>query len=114
MVETCLTKEEKAGLIPLDDLERAAGCLRTIAHPHRLRIIQILLLTPCSVGKLAEACGIPSNVASEHLRLLKDRGLLVSRREGRQVFYSVEEPALASIMACVRKRFGCKEEAGAD
>ncbi len=109
MVKTCLTKEQEAGLISLEDLERAAGCLRTIAHPHRLRIIQILLLTPCSVGQLAEACGIPSNVASEHLRLLKDRGLLVSRRDGRKIFYSVEEPALQSIMHCVKKRFGCKE-----
>ena len=109
MSETCLTREEESELIPLDDLERAAGCLRTIAHPHRLRIVQILLKTECSVGHLANACGIPSNVASEHLRLLKDRGLLVSRREGRRIYYSIEEPALASIMNCVQKRFGCKE-----
>ncbi len=90
-------------------LEMAAECLRTIAHPCRLRIIHILLQEECSVGELAEFCGIPSHMASEHLRLLKDRGLLGSHREGRKIYYNVAEPALVSIMACVGKKFSCKE-----
>ena len=94
-------------LLPFETLEHAAECLRTIAHPHRLRIIQILLRETCSVGELAKACEIPSHMASEHLRLLKDRGLLSSQRDGRKIFYSINEPALASIMGCVEKRFGC-------
>ena len=90
-------------------LELAAECLRTIAHPCRLRMIHILLQREFSVGELAEFCNIPSHMASEHLRILKDRGLLGSRREGRKIFYNVAEPALASIMACVGKKFICKE-----
>ena len=89
-------------------LEHAAECLRTIAHPQRLRIIQILMRRECSVGELASACDIQSHVASEHLRLLKDRGLLKSQRQGRHIFYSIAEPALASIMSCVESRFSCK------
>ena len=89
-------------------LEMAAECLRTIAHPCRLRMIFILLQVECSVGDLAEMCGIPSHMASEHLRILKDRGLLGCRREGRKIFYNIAEPALASIMACVSKKFICK------
>ncbi|MBU0483352.1 MAG: metalloregulator ArsR/SmtB family transcription factor [Proteobacteria bacterium] len=88
-------------------LEMAAECLRTIAHPCRLQLISILLQRPCSVGELAKYCSIPSHMASEHLRLLKDRGLLTNMREGRKIFYSVTEPALVNIIECVRAKFRC-------
>ena len=100
---------ENIELMSMETLEKAAECLRTIAHPCRLRIIEILLNEERPVGELADACGIPSNMASEHLRLLKDRGLLNSRREGRKIFYVVAEPALAMIMNCVGKKFICKD-----
>ena len=100
---------EPTELMSMEALEKAAECLRTIAHPCRLRIIEILLKEERPVGELAEACGIASHMASEHLRLLKDRGLLNSRREGRKIFYVVAEPALAMIMNCVGKKFICKD-----
>lgn len=87
-------------------LEQAAECLRTLAHPARLRIIQLLLRGRYTVGELAEACGIASHVASEHLRLMQHCGLLRSEREGRRIYYSVAEPHLANLMACVEARFG--------
>jgi len=90
----------------MEALEKGAECLKTLSHPHRLMMIQILLDAPCSVGALAAACGIPSNMASEHLRLLKDRGFLSSERQGRQVFYQIAEPGLANIMQCVAMRYG--------
>ena len=95
--------ENTENLIDLNVLERAAGCLRTIAHPIRLRIIQILLQRPRPVGELAEACLIPSHMMSEHLRILKDRGFLASDRQGRKIFYRVIEPCLGDIMKCVAK-----------
>lgn len=93
-------------LLDMEMLGQAAECLRTLSHPHRLRMIQILLREACSVGELADACDIPSNMASEHLRLLKDRGFLACTRQGRQVFYSIAEPGLVHIMHCVEMRFG--------
>jgi len=101
--------EKDTELLSMEALEKAAECLRTIAHPCRLRIIEILLKEERSVGELAEACGIASNMASEHLRLLKDRGLLNSRRDGRKIYYWVAEPALEMIMNCVGKKFICKD-----
>lgn len=83
----------------------AAECLKTLAHPVRLRIIQLLLHGRFTVGELAEDCEIPDNVASEHLRLLKRCGFLDSDREGRKVFYTVAEPHLSQLMACVESRF---------
>jgi ArsR family transcriptional regulator, zinc-responsive transcriptional repressor len=96
-------------LMGLDVLEKAAECLRTLAHPHRLRIIQILLTRDESVGELAKACELPSHMVSEHLRLLKDRGFLDNQRQGRRIFYKITEPALAGIMHCIESRFGQPE-----
>ena len=97
---------KEVGLTSLDRLEEASECLRTLAHPHRLRMIQMMLRGRYTVGALAEACGIPSHMASEHLRLMKHCGLLASERDGRKAYYRVAEPALANIMHCVEKRFG--------
>ena len=93
-------------LTPLSALEQAAECLKTLAHPHRLRMIQLLLRGRYTVGELAEACGIPSHMASEHLRLMQRSGLLTSEKKGRKAYYQVAEPHLADIMACVEGRFG--------
>ena len=99
-------KKDKSKLTDLDDLAQAAECLKTLAHPVRLRMVQMLLRDRYTVGELADACQIPSHMASEHLRLMQRCRLLDSRREGRQVFYAVSEPHLGDIMKCVERRFG--------
>ncbi len=93
-------------LTPLGALEQAAECLKTLAHPHRLRMVQMLLRGRYTVGELAEACGIPSHMASEHLRLMQRCGLLRGEKEGRKAYYQIAEPHLASLMACIEGRFG--------
>lgn len=89
-----------------DALEGAAECLKALAHPQRLRIVQLLLHGRYTVGELAEACRIPSHMASEHLRLMQRCGFLAPERSGRQTFYRVAEPHLAALMACIAGRFG--------
>lgn len=93
-------------LTGIDAMGQAAECLRTLAHPHRLRIVQMLLQGRYTVGELAETCDIPSPMASEHLRLMQRCGFLASDREGRQVFYHVTEPQLGTILKCIEDRFG--------
>ncbi|MDP7008325.1 MAG: metalloregulator ArsR/SmtB family transcription factor [Phycisphaerales bacterium] len=100
------TPQTDIELLGLDALEQAAGCLKTVAHPHRLRMLQLLLHGEYTVGQLAKACEIPSSGASEHLGKMRDRGLLTNRREGRQIYYSVAEPGLAHILECIENRFG--------
>lgn len=93
-------------LTDLDALGKAAECLRTLAHPHRLRMVQMLLQGEFAVGDLADACSLPSAMASEHLRLMQRCGFLTSKKEGRKVFYRVAEPHLKSILKCIEERFG--------
>lgn len=91
--------------VDFEALGQAAECLRTLAHPVRIRIVQLLLHGRYTVGELAEDCGIPDNVASEHLRLMQRCGFFTSEREGRKVFYQVAEPHLAKLMDCIEGRF---------
>jgi DNA-binding transcriptional ArsR family regulator len=101
-----------SGVLRLTELEalgEAAECLRTLAHPHRLRMVQMLLQGQYTVGDLALACDIPSAMASEHLRLMQRCGFLGSSKDGRKVYYRVVEQHLQSIMSCIESRFGVSE-----
>jgi ArsR family transcriptional regulator, zinc-responsive transcriptional repressor len=102
------TKAKTAGRkwTSLEALGQAAECLRTLAHPHRLRMVQMLLRGKYAVGDLAEACEIPSHMASEHLRLMQRCGLLSAAKDGRFVYYTIAEPHLQNIMTCIEARFG--------
>lgn len=66
----------------------------------------MLLQGDYTVGELAEACDLPSHMASEHLRLMQRCGFLTSEKVGRKVFYRVAEPHLKSILKCIEDRFG--------
>ena len=103
------TKTKKRMMLSMEALQMAAECLKTIAHPHRLRMLQMLLEGDYTVGELADACEIASPMASEHLRLMQRCGLLGARKEGRFVYYHVTEPHLENLMACVEGRFGATE-----
>ena len=99
-------RRAKLRLTEMDALRQAAECLRTLAHPHRLRMVQMLLQGDYTVRELADACEIPSPMASEHLRLMQRCGFLASQKEGRKVYYRVVEPRLKNILDCVGDRFG--------
>lgn len=101
---------KKEGLKPLawEALGRASECLKTLAHPVRLRMVQMMLHSRYTVGELAEACEIPSHMASEHLRLMQRCGLLDGGREGRRMYYRVADSHLKDLMACIEARFGGK------
>jgi DNA-binding transcriptional ArsR family regulator len=99
-------RDKKPQLLPLEALTQAAECLRVLAHPHRLRMLQMLLAGRYTVGELAEACEIPSPMASEHLRLMQRCGFLTSEKDGRKAYYRVVEQHLSQIMDCIESRFG--------
>jgi len=92
-------------LTKLEALKQAAECLRVLAHPHRLRMIQMLLSGDYTVGELAQGCELPTATASEHLRLMQRCGFLAGEKDGRKVFYRITEPHLKNIMRCIEERF---------
>ncbi len=98
--------KKKTRRTSLKALGQAAECLRTLAHPHRLRMVQMLLQGEYTVGELAKACEIAPHMASEHLRTMQRSGFLDSEKDGQRRYYHVVEPHLAKILECVEGRFG--------
>ena len=99
-------------LLENDLLAEAAECLRLMAHPVRLRIVDILMQGAFPVHIIAQMCSLPAHQASEHLRLMKGQGLLESQRRSRTVFYRIADPRLPSLIHCIRAN--CKKFVTAD
>jgi DNA-binding transcriptional ArsR family regulator len=100
---------EKIELLDLDALCKAATCLKVLAHPARLRIVDILMQGSFPVHKIAELCQLPPHQTCEHLRMMLGHGFLSSRRNGRQVLYGIAAPQLPGIIECIRRNCAAQE-----
>lgn len=87
---------------------RGARCLRILGHPARLSVIAILSEGARSVNDLAGLVGVSQSNLSQHLSLLKDRGIIDSVREGHQVFYRIANPRVMEFMRLMEELF-CHE-----
>lgn len=95
-------------VIDINKLEMAASKLRAIAHPMRIAIIDLLNESPkLSVTEIYEKLNIEQASASHHLNILKNKGVLVSKREGKKIFYSLKNISLTEIIECINR---CNEE----
>ncbi|HQI70097.1 MAG TPA: metalloregulator ArsR/SmtB family transcription factor [Bacteroidales bacterium] len=92
----------KIDKINLEKLDNAADKLRSLAHPMRVEIIQMLYThKKMNVTEIYKKLKIEQASASHHLNILKIRGILESRRSGKKTYYSIREEALARIIECV-------------
>ena len=91
-------------LIDMDTLERVAPIIRNLAHPLRLRIIDFLRHEgePQSVGEIVRAAKGSQAVVSQHLRVLRDQGILSARREGSFILYAISDKTVLLILDCIR------------
>ena len=87
-----------------DQLEKASGMLKAIAHPVRISILDILD-DGCklSVSELHEQLNIEQSTASHHLGILKDKGVLGSKREGKNTYYYIKNEHLSNVIECINK-----------
>ncbi len=91
-----------APLIPMETLTRIAPAIRVLAHPVRLRLVELMLEGELPVGELARRVGVRPNVASQHLSTMRAHGLLSSRRHGKEVHYQVVGPEAIHLISCIR------------
>lgn len=78
--------------------ELHASICRTLAHPKRLEILSLLRQGELSVGELAEQMGISLANASQHLAVLRDKRVVVTRRKGVSIYYQISNPKI--VQAC--------------
>ncbi|MBL4594284.1 MAG: winged helix-turn-helix transcriptional regulator [Flavobacteriales bacterium] len=94
-------------MIELKKLETASEMLKAIAHPVRIAIVAMLDDDKkLSVTEIHEALKIEQAVASHHLSILKNKGVLLSERSGKNCYYSLKHQRLSQIVACIDK---CQE-----
>jgi len=84
-------------------LDRAAEVLKTVAHPVRLRIVELLESGEKSVNELKDLLGVTQPLTSQHLSQMRMRGVLGSRREGTLVYYSIANPDVVKVIHCIRR-----------
>jgi DNA-binding transcriptional ArsR family regulator len=88
----------------VEKLERAASRLRSIAHPMRIAIIDLLSVREkMNVTQLYESLGIEQAATSHHLNILRTKGILESKRDGKMIFYSLKTTALIDIIDCINR-----------
>jgi len=93
-------------MLSMDLLSDAAACLKVMAHPVRLRIVDILMQGTFSVREIAQMCNVRQHQACEHLRHMQSCGLLTSERQAQTVYYKIISPQLPALLNCVRQH--CK------
>ena len=92
----------RQGRLTADALKRAAETLKMLAHPQRLRIIEILEREQeVPVYALIEETGFPQAVVSQHLNQMRRADLLTARRQGKEMWYSITDPRALSILNCI-------------
>jgi ArsR family transcriptional regulator len=88
--------------LPAVDEEVVAGVAKALAHPARVRIVTFLLTRPgCIGGDIVNEVGLAQSTVSEHLRILKDSGLVVGTIERPRICYSLDPAAVAPLHALI-------------
>lgn len=80
-------------------IESLSGIFKVMADPTRLKILYALMLGTCNVSKLVELLGMSQSSISHQLILLKEEGLIRSRKEGRKVYYSLDDDHVETLFS---------------
>jgi ArsR family transcriptional regulator len=89
-----------------DSLRRfKADIFQALAHPTRIAIIELLGGGELSAGELIGKLGMEQANVSQHLAILRGKQLVVNRKVGNQVFYSVRDPIILKVLALMRRYF---------
>lgn len=86
---------------PLSEIK--AELFKALAHPARVRALEVLVEGEHSVGDLQPLVGIESSHLSQQLGVLRRAGLVVTRKEGSSVLYSLRDPLVAELLAVAKQ-----------
>ena len=88
--------------LDIEKLESFANMLKAIAHPMRIAIVDLLEKeNSLSVSEIYNKLNIEQSIASHHLGILKDKGILVSKKKGKFAYYSLKHGNFGKIIECI-------------
>ena len=88
-----------------EDIERASRSLKAMSHPLRLKILCTLGAEEVSVQDIVEHVGTSQSNISQHLAILRDKGILASRKDANRVFYRVSDSRTLQLIGMMREVF---------
>jgi ArsR family transcriptional regulator len=86
---------------PLAEIK--AGLFKALAHPARVRALEVLVDGEQTVGELQPLVGIELSHLSQQLGVLRRAGLVTTRKEGSSVYYSLRDPLVADLLAVAKQ-----------
>ena len=95
--EALITKDE--------DIERASRSIKAMSHPLRLKILCSLGDKEVSVQDIVEMVGTSQSNISQHLAILRDKGILASRNDANRVYYRVGDNRTLRLISMMREVF---------
>jgi len=88
--------------LSVEQLEKAAEMLKAMAHPMRIAILNYLEDgEKKTVTQIHESVGIEQSTASHHLGILRNKGVLMVTREGKNAYYSIKHNRLGTLIDCI-------------
>jgi len=99
--ELLITREE--------DIDRASRSLKAMSHPLRLKILCTLGDQEVSVQEIVENVGTSQSNISQHLAILRDKGILASRKDANRVYYRVGDARTLQLISMMREVFCSRE-----
>ena len=85
------------------DYLKDSELLKALAHPVRLRMVYGLLGHECNVNKMVKALDLPQSTVSQHLGVLKGRGVVTLRKEGVKTCYRISDPRVEKLIKALGK-----------
>jgi DNA-binding transcriptional ArsR family regulator len=83
--------------------EMQAELCQAMSNAIRLEIVHLLSDGPKHVGELAQAAGHPQATISRHLATLRNAGVIISQRQGQEVYYQIANPKIVSVCDLMRQ-----------
>ena len=87
------------------DVERACQAVKGLSHPIRLKVLCVLGGREMPVNDLAAACETSQSNISQHLSILRQCGILATRKEANFVHYRINDPRMLQLMNLMRDMF---------
>jgi len=88
-----------------EDIQQAAHAIKAIAHPLRLKILCVLNDQEMIVQDIVSHVGTSQSNISQHLAILRDKGVLAARKEANRVFYRIGDPRTLKLVGLMRDVF---------
>jgi len=88
-----------------DDIQPAASALKAMAHPLRLHILCVLSSTEVNVQDIVNEVGTSQSNISQHLAILREKGIIAARKEANRVYYRLQDRRILNLIGMMRDVF---------